>query len=69
MTLLLLFSTNYWIKFRQFDETNADFTLEKLMKMKFQDFGEQFSNVSIKSTVELGLENVLTFYNYYYYLQ
>lgn len=63
------FSIGYWIEFRQFDETSADFTLEKLMEMKFQNFGEQLSDVSIKSTVELGLENVLTFYDYYYYLQ
>lgn len=43
---------------RNFDETSTDFTLEKLMDAKIQNFSEKVSDVSKKSTMELSLENV-----------
>lgn len=44
---------------RKFDETN--FTLEKLVKVKIQNFSEQIIEISNKSTLELDLENVKYF--------
>jgi len=43
---------------RKVIEKSSDFTLEKLMEVKIQDYSEKISDVSRKSTIELGLENV-----------
>lgn len=47
---------------RKLIENNSDFTLEKLMEVKIQDYSEKISDVSRKSTIELGLDNVLHFH-------
>jgi len=44
---------------RKLIENNSDFTLEKLMEVKIQNYSERISDVSRKSTIELGLDNVL----------
>lgn len=43
---------------RKLIETGSDFTLEKLVEVKIQNYSEQISDVSRKSTIELGLDNV-----------
>jgi len=47
---------------RKVIEKSFDFTLEKLMEVKIQNYSEQINNVSRKSTIELGLDNVLHFH-------
>lgn len=49
---------NYIFLIRKFDENSFDFTMEKLVELKIQNYNEQISEVSKKSTMELGLENV-----------
>lgn len=46
---------------RKFDQTSSDFTLEKLMEIKIQNFSEQISEISKKSTTELCIEKVKYF--------
>ncbi|CAI6360698.1 unnamed protein product [Macrosiphum euphorbiae] len=40
-------------------QKSSDFTLEKLMEVKIQDYSEKISDVSRKSTIELGLDNAI----------
>lgn len=47
---------------RKVIQKSSDFTLEKLMEVKIQDYSEKISDVSRKSTIELGLDNVLHFH-------
>ncbi|VVC43185.1 Dynein heavy chain, domain-2,Dynein heavy chain domain,Dynein heavy chain, domain-1,Dynein heavy chain, P- [Cinara cedri] len=41
---------------KKFNETSSDFTIEKLMEIKIQNFSKQIIDVSKKSTMELSLE-------------
>lgn len=43
-------------------EEKSDFTLEKLMEVKIRNYSEKINDVSRKSTIELGLDNVLHFH-------
>ncbi|XP_060835340.1 dynein axonemal heavy chain 2-like [Rhopalosiphum padi] len=40
-------------------EKSSDFTLKKLVEVKIQDYSEQISDISKKSTIELDLDNAI----------
>jgi len=43
---------------RYFDEADPGFTLELIMQMQMQKYGNQISEISNKATMELNIENV-----------
>lgn len=43
---------------RYFVETDPDFTLEKIMQMEMQKYGDQINEISNRATMELNIENV-----------
>jgi hypothetical protein len=47
---------------RKLIEKSSDFTLKKLVEVKIQDYSEQISDISKKSTIELDLDNVMHFH-------
>lgn len=47
---------------RKLIEKSSDFTLKKLVEVKIQDYSEQISDISKKSTIELDLDNVIHFH-------
>jgi len=47
-----------YIYYRNFDETNPNFTLELIMKIQMQIYEDQISEISNKATIELNMENV-----------
>lgn len=51
---------------RNFDETDAGFTLELIMQMQMQKYAEQISEVSNKATMELNIENVTVLRLFYF---